>query len=103
MLIARLSGGWSLDDKTCKLLHRILNGLTIVVGQCELAQDGTHEDANRRLRVIEAQAKELAALVLQHECQIAQENAPEREKKQPESVGNRAWEKLRKWSSMAAD
>lgn len=90
-----------MDDNRCKLLHRILNGLTIVVGQCELAQDSTREEANRRLQVIEAQAKELAELVLQHECQVLTE--PEPQKRPPEKIGKQALDKLRRWTSMAAD
>ncbi len=92
-----------LDGKNkCKLLHQILNGLTVVVGQCELMNDSTPEVANRRLRVIEERAKEMAELILQSECPAVQISSAE-QKRPPESVGRQAMAHLRKWGSMAAD
>lgn len=92
-----------MDDNRCKLLHQILNGLTVVVGQCELMHDSTPEVVNRRLRVIEEHAKGLAELILQNECPVAQTIAPELHKCPPQGVGRQALKQLRKWASMAAD
>jgi hypothetical protein len=90
------------DNNRCKLLHEILNGLTVVVGQCELIHDSIPEVANRRLRVIEERAKKMAELILQRECPAAQIDTPD-QKRPPESVGRQAMVHLRKWASMAAD
>ena len=61
-----------LSEERCLLAHDLNNKLAVIVGQCELLSEHTHDpECVARLQTIAQAAKLMADAVNGHQCQIA--------------------------------
>ena len=65
-----------MDDKKCYLLHDLMNGLAIILGECELLQ---LERANNspRLEIIRERASQMAEVIRNYKCPVQYEPPPD--------------------------
>lgn len=72
----------------CVLSHRLVNQLSVIVGNCELAAEkaGSDSDSDARLRVIRETAEDMANELQMHQCALTLNREAELERAQRKAL-----------------
>lgn len=57
-----------MEEKRCRLMHELMNSLTVVLGECELLLLKTPDEGKERLEIIRERATHMAELIRHYEC-----------------------------------
>lgn len=57
-----------MEERHCRLMHELMNSLTVVLGECELLLLKSSDEGKERLEIIRERVTHMAEFIRHYEC-----------------------------------